>query len=99
MIETKHLFIRYWLTAIANLARVTKDESLLEAAERLWDSTTKRKMYVTVSLPITSHSNIEHILFAQGGLGGMSEWEGFGPDYVLPNETGLVLSCHTLIPV
>ena len=31
------------------------------------------------------HSS-ENIL--QGGLGAMSEWEGFGPDYVLPNETG-----------
>ncbi|KAJ3557482.1 hypothetical protein NM688_g1450 [Phlebia brevispora] len=60
----------YWLTAVANLARLTKDSSLLRAAEDLWVSTTERKMYVT------------------GGLGSMGDWEGFGPDYVLPNETG-----------
>ena len=25
----------------------------------------------------------------QGGLGAIPEWEGFGPDYYLPNETGV----------
>ncbi|PSS30855.1 hypothetical protein PHLCEN_2v2582 [Hermanssonia centrifuga] len=77
-IEGHSVRAMYWLTAVSNLARVTKDESLLEAAERLWDSTTKRKMYVT------------------GGLGGMSEWEGFGPDYVLPNETGYLETCAAI---
>jgi hypothetical protein len=42
---------RYWLTAVANLARLKRDESLLEAAERLWRSTTERKMYISVRAP------------------------------------------------
>jgi hypothetical protein len=42
---------RYWLTAVANLARLKQDESLLEAAEHLWQSTTERKMYISVRAP------------------------------------------------
>ncbi|EIN07779.1 DUF1680-domain-containing protein [Punctularia strigosozonata HHB-11173 SS5] len=61
--------VGYWLTAVAGLARLTRDESLVRAAERLWKSV-MRKMYVT------------------GGVGAMGDWEGFGPDHFLPNETG-----------
>ncbi|EMD32229.1 hypothetical protein CERSUDRAFT_88153 [Gelatoporia subvermispora B] len=67
----------YWLTAVASLARLTKDKSLLAAAETLWGST-KRKMYVT------------------GGLGSVPAWEGFGPDYYLPNETGYLETCAAI---
>ena len=28
-------------------------------------------------------------MYVTGGLGAMGEWEGFGPDYFLPNETGM----------
>ncbi|OBZ78372.1 Non-reducing end beta-L-arabinofuranosidase [Grifola frondosa] len=77
-IEGHSVRAMYWLTAVANLARISKDHSLLAAARRLWDSTTKRKMYVT------------------GGLGAMPDWEGFGPDYFLPNETGYLETCAAI---
>lgn len=44
-------------------------------------------MYVTVSTQ-APYCELYYSYTAQGGLGAMSEWEGFGPDYVLPNETG-----------
>ena len=37
----------YLMSGIADVARVTGDDSLYEAAERLWRSVTRRRMYVT----------------------------------------------------
>ncbi|KDQ54358.1 glycoside hydrolase family 127 protein [Jaapia argillacea MUCL 33604] len=68
----------YWLTAVAHLARLSKDESLHIAAKRLWTSVMERKMYIT------------------GGLGAIGEWEGFGPDYYLPNESGYLETCASI---
>jgi DUF1680 family protein len=39
---------RYWSAAVAHLSRLKRDKTLVEAAERLWISTTERKMYITV---------------------------------------------------
>jgi DUF1680 family protein len=72
------IIIRYWLTAVANLARLKKDDSLVEIVQRLWDGLTEKKMYIT------------------GGLGAYGEWEGFGPDYFLPNETGYLETCASI---
>ena len=40
----------YMLCAVADLASATQDEELLDACERLWQSTTGTKMYVTGAL-------------------------------------------------
>ncbi|KAH8110062.1 DUF1680-domain-containing protein [Phellopilus nigrolimitatus] len=68
----------YWLAGAAGVARLTDDNILREAVERLWESTTHRKMYIT------------------GGLGAIPDWEGFGPDYYLPNESGYLETCAAI---
>lgn len=45
----------YMYTAMADLARLSKDEGLLEACRRLWDNTTKRQMYITGGIGSTHH--------------------------------------------
>lgn len=45
----------YMYTAMADLARLTKDDGLLEACRRLWDNTTKRQMYITGGIGSTHH--------------------------------------------
>lgn len=37
----------YLYSGMADVARLTKDEKMLEACERLWDSITKEKLYIT----------------------------------------------------
>lgn len=45
----------YMYTAMADLARLTGDRELLEACRRLWDSTTKKQMYITGGIGSTHH--------------------------------------------
>ncbi|MGO4494869.1 glycoside hydrolase family 127 protein [Paenibacillus sp. 2RAB27] len=45
----------YMYTAMADLARLTGDESLLTACRRLWDNTTKKQMYITGGIGSTHH--------------------------------------------
>lgn len=45
----------YMYTAMADLARLTKDQELLEACRRLWDNTTKKQMYITGGIGSTHH--------------------------------------------
>lgn len=40
----------YLYSGMADVARLTQDETLLAACERLWDSITKRQMYITGSI-------------------------------------------------
>ncbi|TFK48908.1 DUF1680-domain-containing protein [Heliocybe sulcata] len=35
----------------------------------------------------------EKRMYVTGGLGAVGEWEGFGPDYFFPNETGYLETC------
>lgn len=43
----------YMYTAMADLARLTNDQGLREACERLWDNTTHKQMYVTGGIGAT----------------------------------------------
>ncbi|GMB01150.1 beta-L-arabinofuranosidase domain-containing protein [Pelosinus sp. IPA-1] len=45
----------YLYSAMADLAKETKDESLSAALEKLWDNTTKRRMYITGGLGSQGH--------------------------------------------
>lgn len=45
----------YMYTAMADLARLTGDQDLLEACRRLWDNTTKKQMYITGGIGSTHH--------------------------------------------
>ncbi|OAS17743.1 glycoside hydrolase family 127 protein [Paenibacillus oryzisoli] len=45
----------YMYTAMADLARLTADESLFSACRRLWDNTTKKQMYITGGIGSTHH--------------------------------------------
>lgn len=40
----------YLYTGMADVARLTKDDSLLETCERLWEDVTKKQMYITGSI-------------------------------------------------
>ncbi|THH06468.1 hypothetical protein EW145_g4069 [Phellinidium pouzarii] len=77
-IEGHSVRAMYWLAGAAGVARLTNDPVIREAIDRLWESTTHRKMYAT------------------GGLGAMPDWEGFGPDYYLPNESGYLETCAAI---
>ncbi|KAI5121775.1 hypothetical protein M0805_009586 [Coniferiporia weirii] len=35
-------------------------------------------------------------MYVTGGLGAMPDWEGFGPDYYLPNESGYLETCAAI---
>ena len=43
----------YLMSGIADVARVTGDDTLLETAERLWESATRRRMYITGAIGST----------------------------------------------
>ena len=43
----------YMYTAMADLARLTKDDSLRAACERLWANTTRKQMYITGGIGAT----------------------------------------------
>jgi uncharacterized protein len=45
----------YMYTAMADIARLTNDSSLLEACRRLWDNMTKKQMYITGGIGSTHH--------------------------------------------
>ncbi|MFD1674479.1 glycoside hydrolase family 127 protein [Alicyclobacillus fodiniaquatilis] len=45
----------YMYTAMADLARLTGDQSLLDACRRLWDDISKRQMYITGGIGSTHH--------------------------------------------
>jgi uncharacterized protein len=45
----------YLYTAMADLAKETDDATLAAACERLWESTTRRKMYVTGGIGSSAH--------------------------------------------
>ncbi|MBW7461280.1 glycoside hydrolase family 127 protein, partial [Paenibacillus sepulcri] len=45
----------YMYAAMADLARLTGDQSLLEACRRLWRNTTARQMYITGGIGSTHH--------------------------------------------
>lgn len=45
----------YMYAAMADLARLTGDASLLEACRRLWENTTKKQMYITGGIGSTHH--------------------------------------------
>lgn len=45
----------YMYTAMADLAKVTGDPSLLAACRRLWDNMTKKQMYITGGIGSTHH--------------------------------------------
>ncbi len=44
-------------------------------------------------------SMIERRMYITGGVGSAAEWEGFGPDYELPNETGYLETCASVTGV
>lgn len=60
------------LTSAGNVA---DRQDYLAAAQRLWDSMDRYKMYIT------------------GGLGSVGKYEGFGPNYVLPNKSAYAETC------
>ncbi|KZT24831.1 glycoside hydrolase family 127 protein [Neolentinus lepideus HHB14362 ss-1] len=67
----------YWLSAVAGVARLTEDG----------DGSLKgavRKLW---------ENTTEKRMYITGGLGAIGEWEGFGPDYFFPNETGYLETC------
>lgn len=45
----------YMYTAMADLARLTGDEALREACERLWNNMTEKQMYITGGIGSTHH--------------------------------------------
>lgn len=45
----------YLYTAMAALAKHTNDKELFDACERLWDSITKKRMYITGAIGSTTH--------------------------------------------
>jgi len=45
------------------------------------------------SLESLWQSTTQRKMYITGGLGSNSEWEGFGPDYFLPNESGYLETC------
>ncbi|GAA3639430.1 glycoside hydrolase family 127 protein [Microbacterium awajiense] len=75
-----------WAGAI-DVASETGDEELVRAVERIWESMTERRMYVTGG--IGSHhfsgSTRHHLV-----------WEAFGLDFELPNSTAYNETCANL---
>ena len=43
----------YLYSGMADVARLTGDEALLEACEKLWDNITQKKMYITGGIGAT----------------------------------------------
>jgi DUF1680 family protein len=60
---------------LTTAGNVTDRQDYLTAAQRLWESMARYKMYLT------------------GGMGSVGEYEGFGPNYVLPNRTAYTETC------
>ena len=54
---------------------VADRQDYLSAAQRLWESMARYKMYLT------------------GGMGSVGSYEGFGPNYALPNRTAYAETC------
>ena len=45
----------YMYTAMADLARETGDESLMQACRNLWDNMTQKRMYITGGIGSSHH--------------------------------------------
>jgi uncharacterized protein len=65
----------------ADLYAETGDPALLTALDRMWDSMTRRQIYLN------------------GGLGSRYEYEGFGPNYELPNGRAHAETCASVANV
>jgi DUF1680 family protein len=60
---------------LTTAGNATDRQDYLAAAQRLWDSMARYKIYIT------------------GGMGSVGEYEGFGPNYVLPNRSAYTETC------
>ena len=67
---------------VTKLYNVTKDNSYLKIAKRVWNNTINKKLYIHGGIGCGGRSGEEHENFG----------EGFGPDYVLPSD-GYMESC------
>ncbi len=71
----------YFYSGVTDVASLEKDTLLFEAAERVWNNMTSKKLYIT------------------GGIGSHGDWEGFGPDFDLGNQTAYCETCAAISSV
>ncbi|KAK5698336.1 hypothetical protein LTR17_023743 [Elasticomyces elasticus] len=74
-IEGHSVRAMYLLTAVADLVRMGHQEPTLSTAE------------LEIAMHRLWDNMVERKMYVTGGIGAIEQWEGFGPDYYLPQGT------------
>lgn len=74
----------YFYAGAADVAAETGEKALIDTLDRLWESVTDKKMYVTGAVGQTHHGVSKHVDMVH---------EGFINDYMMPNLTAYNETC------